>query len=283
MMKKPFLAAVGVLLLTMVLAGQTEDESEHPQISQSSDEFVQSSASSIEILKKANFEDRLERPGFGAVSQEKFDSLVAEISKETPVKGVELGDRGKKYDVILQPGHYLRTTGRTGTTGKFVSERALAAYITNILAQRLRDDGDSVLVISADHYLRPSSNAKFDGLTSKIFLAIHLDASPTPCRGKASLAYPKGSLPFSMHTVGYSLAEALGYNPVDFEHDNYTVNEARYYMFSQVRADRLTGLLEVGELTCEPKEKQFIASADVIAQNVAEALDYVVKLQAGTN
>ena len=39
----------------------------------------------------------------------------------------------------------------------------------------------------------------------------------------------------------------------------------------------------MGELTCEPKEKQFIASADVIAQNVAEALDYIVKVQAGTN
>jgi N-acetylmuramoyl-L-alanine amidase len=282
-MKKPFLAVVGILILTIVSTGQTQDESEHPQISQSSDDFVRSSASAIEKLKEAKFEDRLERPGFGAVSQEKFEQLVAQISKEAPIKGVELGDRGKKYDVILQPGHYLRATGRVGTTGKFVSERALAAYITNILAQQLRDDGDSVLVVSADHYLRPSSNTKFDGLTSKIFLAIHLDGSSTPCQGKASLAYPKGSLSFSMHTVGYSLAEALGYNPTDFERDNYTVNEAHYYMFSQVRADRLTGLLEVGELTCELKEKQFIVSADVIAQNVAEALDYVVKLQAGTN
>jgi hypothetical protein len=282
-MKKLTLAAIGIFLTTIVLAGQMQDESEHPQIAQSSAEFVQGSASSIELLKKANFEDRLERPGLGAVSQEKFDSLVAEIAKETPLKGVELGDRGKKYDVILQPGHYLRTRGNTGTTGKYVSERALAAYITNILAQRLRDDGDSVLVVSADDYLRSTSSTKFDGLTSKIFLAVHLDSSRIPCNGKASLAYPKGSLPFSMHAVGFSLAEALGYNPADFERDNYTVNEGHYYMFSQVRADRLTGLLEVGELTCQPKERQFIASADLIAQNVAEALDYVVKLQRGTN
>jgi hypothetical protein len=277
-MKKFLLAMIVVSLFTIMIQGQTQDESEHPQFSGPSDEFVRTLNSSVEALNKANFEDGLETPGLAAVSSQDFEKLVAEIRKETPIDGVSEGERGVKYDVILQPGHYGRVTGRIGTTGQRVSERALAAYITNILAQRLRADGDSVLVVSADRYLRPTSAADhFDGLTSKVFLAIHLDGNVTPCTGKASLAYPSGSLPFPMHAVGFSLATALGYNYMDFARDNYTPNEGHYYMFSQVRADRLAGLLEVGELTCPEKEKLFITSSDAIGEDIAYALNFIIR------
>jgi hypothetical protein len=133
------------------------------------------------------------------------------------------------------------------------------------------------LVISADQYIRPSSKDPFDGLTAKVFLAIHLEGSEKPCYGKASLGYPKGSLPFTMHTIGWSLSNALGYNYKDFAHDNFTPNEASYYMFSRVQTDRLTGLLEVGEVTCKETEKLIISSSDVIAQNLAYALNVIVR------
>ena len=48
-----------------------------------------------------------------------------------------MGDSNIAYDVILQPGHYQRSSGRTGTEGKYISEQALVAYITNIIATNL--------------------------------------------------------------------------------------------------------------------------------------------------
>jgi N-acetylmuramoyl-L-alanine amidase len=277
-MKRALLSAsVIAFFLAVMIEARSQDEPEHPQITVASDEFLKSLSSSLETLRKADFENGLETPGLGSMSEGDFEKLVNEIRKETPIREISEGERGVKYDVILQPGHYGRQTGRVGTTGKWVSERALAAYITNLLAQRLRSYGDSVLVISADQYIHPSSNGSFDGLRSKVFLAIHLEGSEIRCHGKASIGYPKGSLPFPMHTVGLSLADALGYNYTDFAHDNFTPNEASYYMFSQVRADRLTGLLEVGELTCPDKEKQIISSSNAIGQNIAYALNYLVK------
>lgn len=278
-MKRAWLSALAIaFFLGVMIEARSQDEPEHPQITAASDEFLQSLSSSLETLRKNDFENGLETPGLGSMSDEDFEKLVNEIRKETPIREVSKGERGVKYDVILQPGHYGRLSGRVGTAGKWVSERALASYITNILATKLRSYGDSVLVISADQYIRPSSQGgTFDGLTSKVFLAIHLDGNENRCHGKASLAYPKGSLPYPMHAVGWSLADALGYNYTDFARDNFTPNEAKYYMFSQVRAERLTGLLEVGELTCPEKEKQVISSSDAVGQNLAYAVNFIVK------
>lgn len=270
-------AVVIALCLSIMIEAQSQDESEDPHITVASDVFLDSFNSSVEALRKSRFEDGLETTALGSMSDGDFEKLVSEIRKETPIK-VSQGQQGVEYDVILQPGHYGRKSGRLGTKGQWVSERALAAYITNMLAEKLRNEyKSSVLVISADQYLRPTSSSSFDGLTAKVFLAIHLEGSENPCHGKASLGYPKGSMPFAMHTIGWSLSNALGYDYKDFAHDNFTPNEANYYMFSQVRAGRLSGLLEVGELTCEKTEKMVISSSDVIAQNLAYALNVLVK------
>jgi len=150
--------------------------------------------------------------------------------------------------------------------------------VTNVIAQSLRSDGDSVLVISADNYLLPTSrNAAFDGLRAKVFLAIHADGSVRPCSTGPSLGYQSDSSLLAMHTVGLGLAYALGYNYSDFNRDNFTANEARYYMFKQVEADRLAGLLEVGELTCPASEKQLITSSKLIGLNIARAVNFIVQ------
>jgi N-acetylmuramoyl-L-alanine amidase len=270
-------AALIFLTLAMLITVQDQD-SEHPQITVSSDAFRQSLASSVDKLKKAGFQEGIETPGLGSSSEEQFQQLVGEIRAETPIPDVSQGERGVTYDVILQPGHYGRTSGRVGTAGHFVSERALVAYITNVAAQSLRRDGDSVLVVSADKYLRPTArNAAFDGLRAKVFLAIHADGSVAPCSTHASLAYQSNSSLMSMHAVGWTVAAALGYSYLDFTKDNYTDNEAGYYMFRQVEANRLTGLLEVGELTCPAREKQLIDSSRLIGRNIAYAVNFIVR------
>jgi hypothetical protein len=159
-----------------------------------------------------------------------------------------------------------------GTQGKLVSERALVAYVTDVVARRLREDGLSVLIVSADKYPRPIPDAK-------VFLAIHTEGSKNPCRAKASLAYHSTTSPLAMHAVGWALSSALGYRYRDFERDNYTPDERDYYMFRVVKADRLVGLLELGELTCDDKEKQLISSSELIGNNIASALKYIAQMQ----
>ena len=58
-----------------------------------------------------------------------------------------------------------RPPGKLGTEGHFVTERALVAYIADVAARRLRSEGLSVLVVSADKYPHPLPPAK-------VFLAI---------------------------------------------------------------------------------------------------------------
>jgi N-acetylmuramoyl-L-alanine amidase len=264
----------------MLIVGETQD-AEHPRIAISSEAFRESLVSSADKLREFGFEVGLEMPTpetRGSSSDEPFQKLVHDIRTETPLPGVSAGTRGVKYDVILQPGHYGRIHGAIGTAGQFVSERALAAYVTNVIAQSLRSAGDSVLVVSADDYLRPTSrNVPFDGLRAKVFLAIHADGSDRPCTTGPSLGYDSDSSLLAMHAVGWGLAAALGYNYSDFNRDNFTANEARYYMFRQIQADRLAGLLEIGELTCPASEKQLINSSRLIGLNIARALDFIVQ------
>lgn len=267
------------LFAIALLAVQIQD-SEHPQISTSSEQFAQSTNSSVEKLRSAGFVSGLETPSLGAVSSNEFDMRVGSIKAETPISGMSTGARGVKYDVILQPGHYGRPPGPIGTAGHFVSERALVAYITNVVAEQIRRDGNSVLVVSADNFLRPTpGHASFDGLKTKVFLAIHADGSVRPCSTGPSLGYRSNSSLLAMHAVGWSLAAALGYKYSDFNHDNFTANEAQYYMFRQVQAERLTGLLEVGELTCPDSERDLINESNLIGRNIARALEFIVQTQ----
>lgn len=271
---------VSVFLIALLLAPMEkpntaqEQDDEHPQVQNSSKEFLESSGT-LDSLKRAGFGRGLKTPAFGASSSQQFQALVDEIKAENPID-TAVGIKGKTYDVILQPGHYGRVQGKIGTSGHYVLERALAAYITDITATKLREGGLSVLVVSADSYLRPTPGKAFDGLKARAFLAIHADGSSIPCKTGPSLAYKAQTSPFAMHAIGWGLASALGYSYTDFRRDNYTVNEARYYMFSQVQADRLTGVLEVGELTCRESEEKLITNSKIVGANIAKALDFIV-------
>ena len=277
------------LVLTVLMASATLDSSdaqdqddEHPQIAHSSDAFEKTIQTSIKSLSESGFANGLSRPSVGASANQQYEKQRDLIKKELPIEAISEGNRGVKYDVILQPGHYGRPpdAGPRGTAGADVTERALATYITNEIVKKLREDHLNVLVVSANKYLRPTAKgAAFDGLQTKVFLAIHANGGEPPCSGKAgpSLGYKSDSSLYGMHTLGFSLSAAMGYAYKDFSRDNYTVNEAQYYMFNQVKADRLAGLLEVGELTCPDSEKRLIAASKRIGDNVAHAIDFIVR------
>jgi hypothetical protein len=79
-----------------------------------------------------------------------------------------------------------------------------------------------------------------------------------------------------MNFVALGLADALGYDFQDFR-SNFTANEARYYMFDHVKASRMTGLLEVGELTCEKSERDLILNSHAIGANLERAIDFIIR------
>lgn len=268
-----------ILLLFTAVSDLDQGDPEHPRIATSSQEFMQGTPAALKFIQKSNFEQGLEAPSLAASSEQDFQNLVAEINAKSPIPGVGIGEGGKEYDVILQPGHYQRTSGRTGTQGKYVSEQALVAYMTSIVATNLRRTGESVLVVSADNYLRPTHfGADFNGLRSKIFLAIHADGSDQPCTTGPSVGYQQATTATARNIafVEIGLSDALGYDYSSFR-KNFTANETKYYMFSQVHSARLAGLLEVGELTCDKSERELIMSSHAVGANLARSLDFIFR------
>ena len=68
----------------------------------------------------------------------------------------------------------------------------------------------------------------------------------------------------------------MGYTYGDFKKDNFTANESDYYMFRKVDASLVTGLLELGELTCDHQEEAILTNIPGIAENLAHALQFLV-------
>jgi hypothetical protein len=256
-------------LLLLAFQGKDLDDPEHPRIDKSSEEFMKGAPSAIAYMSKSHFEDDVERPALAASSDQDFKDRVHEINQKINVSDLGTGDPNVEYDVIIQPGHYQRTSGRTGTEGSHVSEQALVAYIADQVAKNLHHTGEKVLVVSADNYLRT-------GLHGKVFIAIHADGSQPSCQTGPSLGYQKPTTAIAMNFVALGLADALGYDFQEFR-SNFTANEAHYYMFGHVKASRLTGLLEVGELTCDKSERDLILSSHAIGVNIARAIDFILR------
>lgn len=253
---------------------------EEVTFTESSAEFTTAYDEAIKLIRERGLNDKMDAPVFNARTSEELEALAREIAEERPIAEISQGDRAVQYDVILQPGHYGRRTGAVGTQGDRVSERALVAYVTKLIAARLRELDREVLVVSADEFVRDDATTpEWDGLASTTFLAVHADGSVKPCSTGPSLGYSAETSPHAMHAIGFGLASALGYKYQDFRRDNFTANEANYYMFRHVRAGSLEGLLELGELTCTSEEDKLVANADVVAKNVAEAIEFVLALQ----
>lgn len=268
---------LAVLIVFIAIPVVAQNDPEHPRIPTSSQEFIQGTPQALKLLGSSDFEQGLETPSLGASAEQDFQRLVVAINAKHPIPNVSVGDPTREYDVILQPGHYQRTSGRTGTQGKYVSEQALVAYLTTTIASSLRRTGESVLIVSADNYVKATrEGTTFHGLHGKVFLAIHADGSPRPCSTGPSLGYQGPTTALTMNFIALGLGDALGYDYASFRR-NFTANEADYYMFREVMTQQLKGLLEVGELTCADSERQLILSSDAVGNNVARAIDFIVK------
>lgn len=254
-------------------------ETEEVTFTQSSSSFVAGTKESLDLLRGDDFLAGLESAALGSKSAEEFATLLREIKAEKVIADVARGDPKITYDVILQPGHYGRKTGLTGASGKLISERALVSFVVAGVAVELRKRGYSVLVLSADNYITDdASTAAWDGLTAKSFVAIHADGNAKACSAGPSLGYAPGTSPHAMHAIGLAMSQALGYKYADFMKDNFTANEAKYYMFKHVKASSFRGLLEIGEVTCEAEEKTMVEYSTLLASNIAHSIDFIVSM-----
>lgn len=200
-------------------------------------------------------------------------SSVLRIESATEELTTEFGNIDSHYDVILQPGHFGRDRGSTGSSGARVSEQKLVAYVAYSIAQQLENEGLNVLVISADSFPRDNRNTEnFEGLSSKVFLALHADGSTTPCASGPSIGYEDEEHLFGMHALAYALSRAMNYSYEEFMDDNFTVNLSEYYTFPHIRTAGFKGIIELGELTCVQQESLLIANVDQISLNLAHFL-----------
>jgi N-acetylmuramoyl-L-alanine amidase len=274
--RRKLAAYCSLALVASVAAADPADE--HPAVEGKSAEFRQGLNDSVRIMHESHFEDLLEGKGLGSRTKDEVQQGLKAVRSLGKIDDIDYADLSVTYDVILQPGHYGRTSGSgrpLGTQGNLVSEKSLVAYITARLADQLRDQHLKVLVVSADDYPHAQhAGGEYKGLRANAFLAIHADGSKTPCNGHPSLAYEKGTNPFGMHVIAYAISTGLGYKFRDFL-ENFTVNEEKYYMWSQVQSSSMKGLLEVGELTCPSSEENLLGSVDAIATDLAAGLMFV--------
>jgi N-acetylmuramoyl-L-alanine amidase len=181
----------------------------------------------------------------------------------------EAGDLNTSYDLVLQPGHFPRTKGRTGGQGAYVSEQEYVAWIAQMMSSDLKKRGVNVVVIPADGYAKP--------LKSKIFLSLHTDAREVPCQIGPSVGYHKDSDATGMHGIALALALSLGVDPIKFMRDSYTPNLKGYYALKDMDTSLFQGVLEMSELTCPDQENLLLSHAKTLASNLAIATVFALR------
>jgi hypothetical protein len=157
----------------------------------------------------------------------------------------------KGYDVLVQAGH----EGRPQSCARFPrrrcnlgapGERAWTPIVANAATRILEEHGVRVARVPADY-------VGFYDVDAAVF--IHFDGATPPCSSAASVGYPARS----DRRIAGSWKSFYGrYFPFGFRPDNFTVNLHRYYGFRQVRAEKGTFVLELGEITC-PRQKAWLA------------------------
>lgn len=189
-------------------------------------------------------------------------------------------DTSKEYDVVLQIGHFPRTSGVTGGQGvqraylsgypiNRVTEQDYASLIVLGVAKYLSGKNVPVLVVPADDY--PA------GLKSKIFLSFHTDSAAPPCRVNASVGYDDSGDARGMHLIAYALASSRGLDAENFMRDNYTKNLQHYYGLGRATTSLFEGILEMGELSCPDQEDDMLVNAEVIALSLGRAIEWALR------
>jgi hypothetical protein len=177
-------------------------------------------------------------------------------------------DTSKTYDVVLQVGHFPRTSGKTGGTGKHVTEQEVAALVATLTKQQLVAAGINAIVIGADG--NPN-------LSSKVFLSFHTDSSANECSIGPSIGYDDKHDAENMKYLAATLAMSLGYKLDEFMKDNYTKNLRYYYGYKLADVSKFEGLLEMAELSCPTQEDNLLGNIPVLAYNLALFLQFSLK------
>lgn len=227
------------------------------------------STEEINSLVSSDVAKALSRPAAFAFGPGELKAFADNAKQSHRNLKTDLGDTSKTYDIVVQPGHFRRTSGATGTQGTYVSEQEFAARVAEKLAGDLRGRGVNVLVIPADNFSKP--------LKAKIFLALHAEGSKFPCSSGPSVGYSDTGDAKGMHGIALALALTLGFDPVKFMRDNYTANLRSYYAFGSMNTTAFKGLLEMGELTCATQEEIMLSRADLLAKNLAVAVVFALR------
>lgn len=266
----------GFTILATTVAAQTAPN-EHPIIRRSSQAFETDADAVSRFLVRKGFPGGLASPRQPGISSDALESRKKTIQAAAPISSLARGAPNVAYDVVLQPGHYGRTTGDTATRGRRLSEQQLTAYVVGLVAGRLRDQGVNVLVVGADDFVRDDPKTpEYDGLSARLFLSIHAYGAAKRCTAGPSLVYAPKSSTYVMHALGWGLAQGRGYSYADLRKYGFPVAPAGYYMFDQMRASEFSGLLDLGDLTCPTSEIKLTKNAQFIAADLAHAIKFVL-------
>lgn len=223
----------------------------------------------LKRLLSSSIVARFQPPTAFAFSDDDLKFWASKAVEAHKGANVSVGDPTKKYDVVIQIGHYARKSGRTGGEGRYVTEQQMAALVGVGLIDQLSHlkNGDrtiSTLLIGADGYTK--------NLQSRIFLSLHTDASDRPCSVGPSFGYHTDKDVHGMHAVALALALTLDYDAKKFMEKNYTENLKGYYAYRQFNTQDFKGVLEMSELTCPDQEERLLSRATGLSKNLATAL-----------
>lgn len=188
-------------------------------------------------------------------------------------------DKSKSYDVVLQAGHYGRTRGSTGTSGKHLTEQEAAGAVASELKDALIDLGLSVALIDADSYKSGQKRDNQHYFKTKLFLSFHLDGSTTPCASGPSIGYNPKFGGEKMELIAVAVAISMEQNALDFMRNNFTTNLSHFYSYKHSDSSIAEGILELGELTCSQDEMTFLKNFDVLIDNLEVGITFALGLR----
>jgi hypothetical protein len=262
MLKAASLAIFLVILPTAAFADSDTSDSSGPSQRGASEKDIKAVLNSGLLRQFASPHPLAFGPG-------ELTDMAAKAKEAYRLLKTELGDQNREYDLVIQPGHFGRTSGATGGEGKYVTEQQMAAKVVDGIASNLRKRGLSVALIAADGFNKP--------LNAKIFLSLHTDASKFPCSVGPSLGYSADGDALGMHGIAAALAITLGIDPEKFMRDNYTANLRGYYVFKSMNAKLFKGLLEMSELTCPTQEETLLSRSELLSNNLAIAVYFALQ------
>lgn len=202
----------------------------------------------------------------------KADSIIALSETVTP----SAIDPSAEYDVVVQAGHFGRTSGSTGSAGALLTEQQAAAAVASQLVASLVELDLKVALIGADSYRQGDKRDSQHYFKTKLFLSLHMDGSTTPCAAGPSIGYNPKFGEDKMELIAVAVAISMERNALDFMRNNYTENLSHFYSYKHSNSSIAEGILELGELTCPGDELSFLRNFDVLVDNLSVAITFAL-------